>query len=111
MQRQDMQRQRLEGQRQDTQLQTEKPQLGWRTFLPLRSLVILAFILFAVITAAVLLVTQFTSSPESGTLSGHGLTAMILGAVLTLAIGVALMGLVFFSSRRGYDDNVGRDDR
>jgi hypothetical protein len=36
--------------------------------------------------------------------SGPGYLAMILGMVFTLAVGIGLMGLIFFSSRRGYDD-------
>ena len=37
-------------------------------------------------------------------MSGHGYFAMYLGIFVTLAVGVGLMGLVFYSSRRGYDD-------
>lgn len=42
--------------------------------------------------------------------SGHGILALILGAVLSLAMGGGLMFLVFFSSRRGHDDEAGRPD-
>lgn len=38
------------------------------------------------------------------TMSVHGWIALILGVVLSLLIGGGLMALVFFSSRRGYDD-------
>jgi hypothetical protein len=38
---------------------------------------------------------------------GHGWAALVIGAVLTFAVGAGLMALVFFSSRRGYDE----DDR
>ena len=31
------------------------------------------------------------------------------GSLLTLALGIGLMALVFISSRRGYDEIVGRD--
>src|SRR3546814_12230639 len=41
-------------------------------------------------------------------MSGHGTTAMILGVLFSLVIGVGLMALVFISSRRGYDDDVHR---
>lgn len=34
----------------------------------------------------------------------QGWLALILGVVLTLGLGVALMGLVFYSSRHGHDD-------
>lgn len=36
-------------------------------------------------------------------MSGSGWGAMIAGIVVTFALGVALMSLVFLSSRRGYD--------
>lgn len=36
--------------------------------------------------------------------SGPGTVAMILGVLFTIAIGAGLMGLIFYSSRRGYDD-------
>lgn len=37
-------------------------------------------------------------------ISFHGMLALVLGAVLTFALAAGLMFLVFFSSRRGYDD-------
>ena len=36
--------------------------------------------------------------------SGPGTIAMILGGLFTIVIGGGLMGLIFYSSRRGYDD-------
>jgi hypothetical protein len=36
--------------------------------------------------------------------SGPGTIAMILGVLFTIVIGAGLMGLIFYSSRRGYDD-------
>ncbi len=39
-------------------------------------------------------------------LTWHGWLALGLGAGLTMALGVGLMALVFFSARRGYDDQV-----
>lgn len=41
---------------------------------------------------------------EGSAISAHGIIALGLGAVLTLALGGGLMFLVFYSSRRGYDD-------
>lgn len=38
------------------------------------------------------------------TMSAHGWFALVLGVVISLAVGGGLMALVFFSSRRGYDD-------
>jgi hypothetical protein len=45
-------------------------------------------------------------------MSVHGWIAMILGIVLTMLVGFGLMGLMFYSSRRGYDERAGvlRDD-
>ena len=43
-------------------------------------------------------------------ISTAGTIALTLGLVLTFALGVALMALVFYSSRKGYDDAVSRAD-
>ena len=43
------------------------------------------------------------------TISRHGILALILGGIGTLALGGGLMFLVFYSNRHGYDDAV--DDR
>jgi hypothetical protein len=37
-------------------------------------------------------------------MSVHGWIALVLGIVLSLAVGIGLMALVFYSSRRGYDE-------
>ncbi len=42
-------------------------------------------------------------------MSGTGVLAMTLGVLFTIAIGVGLMALIFYSSRRGYDDPPSRD--
>jgi Flp pilus assembly protein protease CpaA len=39
-------------------------------------------------------------------ISTHGLIAIGLGAALTFLLGAGLMALMFFSSRRGYDDRA-----
>jgi hypothetical protein len=39
-------------------------------------------------------------------ISGHGLVALGLGAVVTCALGSGLMALLFFSHRRGYDERA-----
>jgi hypothetical protein len=44
-------------------------------------------------------------------ISGHGLAAIALGAVVSFALGAGLMALMFFSSRRGYDDRAHDSDR
>lgn len=37
-------------------------------------------------------------------MSAHGYIAMALGIFLSLAVGIGLMALVFYSSRHGYDE-------
>jgi hypothetical protein len=39
----------------------------------------------------------------------HGWIALGIGAGVTLALGMGLMWLVYYSHRHGYDDRVGRD--
>ncbi len=42
-----------------------------------------------------------------GVLSVHGWIALSLGVVLTVALAAGLMSLVFYSHRRGFDDEAG----
>jgi hypothetical protein len=55
----------------------------------------------------------YAGLPESGEqLPSDYYTSMALGAVAAILVGVGLMGLVFYSSRRGYDEPPRlRDDR
>jgi hypothetical protein len=39
----------------------------------------------------------------------NGWIALILGVLVTLAVGIGLMALIFISSRRGYDDPPDRN--
>jgi predicted cation transporter len=45
-------------------------------------------------------------SAQEAPMSDHGVAALIIGVVVTLIVGVGLMALVFWSSRRGYDDRA-----
>jgi hypothetical protein len=40
-------------------------------------------------------------------MSAAGYIALVLGGVATLAVGVGLMALVFYSNRQGFDDRAG----
>jgi hypothetical protein len=57
-----------------------------------------------------LLVVAIVGVSLSGTddlpsdMSGGGTIAMIFGGLFTIVLGGGLMGLIFYSSRRGYDD-------
>jgi hypothetical protein len=41
-------------------------------------------------------------------LSTNGVVALTLGIVATIALAVVLVGLMLYSSRRGYDDRIGQ---
>ena len=64
----------------------------------------------AIIVLIGLLVMAIVGVSLSGTddltsgVSGPGTFAMIFGVLFTIVVGVGLMGLIFYSSRRGYDD-------
>lgn len=69
--------------------------------------VIVLVVLFAASTGVAYWVWQELGDVE---ISWHGWLALILGASATFLVGAGLMALVFFSSRRGYDDRVKRPD-
>ena len=73
------------------------------------------FSLIAIVIAAAVLLTVviavanlWDAIGDSG-ISAAGWVAMGLGIIVTLALGIGLMALVFISSRRGYDEG-GRND-
>jgi hypothetical protein len=41
-----------------------------------------------------------------GGMDGHGVAALVIGVVGSLALGGGLMALLFFSARHGYDERV-----
>jgi hypothetical protein len=60
----------------------------------------------AAIVVAVLIVVSvrnWESIGDSG-IGVNGWIALVLGIVVTLALGIGLMALVFISNRRGYDE-------
>ncbi len=65
-------------------------------------IVVLGGLLVAAVSGAVAAWVAVGESP----LSGHGVVALVLGVLASLALGVGLMFLVFYSSRRGYDDDA-----
>jgi hypothetical protein len=72
-----------------------------------------SWIAAAAACAVVLVIGFFIAAQWAGIgdseISGAGWLAMGLGVVVTLALGIGLMALVFISSRRGYDEIGGRD--
>jgi hypothetical protein len=67
-------------------------------------------VLLGLLLAAVLVMLWAWREMGEVEISGHGLIALALGAVASLIVGAGLMGLVFFSHRRGYDERAHRDD-
>lgn len=72
----------------------------------------------AIVTAGLLIVASlvaiglyawFSFGDMAMTTSGY--IALALGIVGTMALAIGLMSLVFFSSRYGYDEQVGRGDQ
>lgn len=61
---------------------------------------ILAAVMFGVLTGW-----------DGSAMSIHGWIALTLGTLLSLAVGGGLMALVFYSSRKGYDDQVEYEKR
>jgi hypothetical protein len=61
------------------------------------------------VLAVVVVIAKFWSGVGDSEISPAGWFAMGLGIIVTLALGIGLMSLVFFSSRGGYDE-TGRGD-
>jgi len=62
----------------------------------------------ACVVAVAAVSATFWNSLGGAGISAAGWVAMILGVIVTLALGIGLMSLVFLSSRRGYDE-IDRD--
>ena len=62
-----------------------------------------------VMVAVVVVIAEFSSGLGDSEISLAGWLAMGFGIIVTLALGIALMSLVFFSSRGGYDETSQRD--
>jgi hypothetical protein len=63
----------------------------------------------AAVLVVVIVIASFWAGLGEAEISLAGWLAMGLGVILTLALGIGLMALVFISSRRGYDEIAGRD--
>jgi hypothetical protein len=74
---------------------------GMRKFLVIIPLV-------ALLAASVWFALYAWTTIEGPPMPVEGHVAMWLGIVFSLVIGCGLMALVFYSSRRGYDDAVNR---
>jgi hypothetical protein len=61
-------------------------------------------VLIGLLVAAIVGVSVSGTDDLGSDMSGPGAIAMTFGVLFTIAVGVSLMGLIFYSSRRGYDD-------
>lgn len=75
----------------------------------MRSAVATVLILFLLLAIAIAFAWYVWNQLEGAQISQHGYYALALGASLTFLLGAGLMFLVFFSHRRGFDDEAGRD--
>jgi hypothetical protein len=66
-------------------------------------------IAFVVVAAVAIVIGIFWRQLGTSEITPAGWLALVLGVIVTFALGVGLMALIFISSRRGYDDPDIRD--
>ena len=66
-------------------------------------------VLLGLLVAATLFAIRRWTSIEGPPLPGIGYLAMTIGVVFSLLVGIALMTLLFYSSRHGYDERAARE--
>jgi len=76
-----------------------KARTGWGT-------IALAAALLGLLAAASWYAARAWTSVEGPPMPATGYVAMTLGVVLSLLVGFALMTLLFYSSRHGYDEQA-----
>lgn len=67
-------------------------------------------VLAALLIASLLVALYLWRTLGEVTLSMQGWLALGLGVVVTAALGIGLMSLLYFGHRHGYDERAGRDD-
>lgn len=84
---------------------------GGRAYLtPMKAFLLIAGSLLA-LAGAILLGAYGWMAGGDTEIGGHGWAALTLGVVVSVVVGGGLMVLVFYSSRRGYDEGAHfRDD-
>lgn len=75
----------------------------------MRGTLIVVLVLFGLLALASIVAYVSWQQLAEVDIGFHGYMALGLGIGLTILLGVGLMSLVFYSSRRGYDDAAGRD--
>jgi hypothetical protein len=72
--------------------------------------IVLFVVLFGILAGAVWYAAYAWMAVDGPPMPASGYIFMTLGVVLSLLVGFGLMGLIFYSSRRGYDEH-GNDQR
>ena len=65
--------------------------------------------LLGLLAASILFAIRSWTSLEGPPMPGVGYVAMAIGVLFSLVIGIALMALLFYSSRHGYDERASRN--
>jgi hypothetical protein len=71
----------------------------------------LVVVLLGLLMAATIFAVRSWTAIEGPPMPEVGYVAMTIGVVFSLLIGIALMALLFYSSRHGYDERASRDTR
>jgi hypothetical protein len=66
--------------------------------------------LFAILAAALWFAARAWTAVEGPPMPAVGYVAMTLGVIFSLLVGFALMALLFYSSRHGYDEAPHNED-
>jgi uncharacterized membrane protein len=66
----------------------------------------LVVVLLGLLVAALVFAARSWTAVEGPPMPGVGYVAMIMGVVFSLVVGIALMALLFYSSRHGYDERA-----
>jgi hypothetical protein len=82
--------------REGTLIMDSKSKSGWGSWLVLGVLIVL-------LCLAIVVLYVSWDPEQSGAMTGAGYVAMTLGVVATLALGIGLMALMYYSNRSGRD--------
>ncbi len=66
----------------------------------------LAVVLLGLLAAATIFAARSWTAVEGPPMPEVGYVAMTIGVVFSLLVGIALMALLFYSSRHGYDERA-----
>ena len=77
----------------------------------MRAGTIAAFVALILILVGVIFYAYVGLTAPGEPMPAQGYAAMIIGIVLSLVVGIGLMALLFYSSRRGYDEPPRLEDQ